>query len=279
MPNETPPVASGSMGSAPELVENHIPIEDWPAVSKMLEGFGHPSLPASQALVGRTLDIEFTAGESRSFTFTSTMEVDCVSGKGVTARRSSATYRAVEVRPDIFYVDLFTGQGTHGHDVSFVFNAADGLVTLADSYMFDSKGEVRTTTDFQHGRVGGSGAIVERRRSDALVGLRIYYRYSPTEHYEHVYLSPGTFVWHCVRGGERGLADADQTMAFELTDDIVIFYWKETVMPVESFLVIDLRNNRSIGRMFCWDSPAMEPVHLPFDSQFTVLNRTTYPSE
>jgi len=260
-------------------LEDHVPIEDWPAVSKMLEGFGDPSLPASNALIGKKLDIEFSEGQSRSFEFTSISEVAYAFGKGATAHTGSATYRAVEVRPGIFYVDLFTGEGTHGHDVSFVFNSADGLVTLADSYMYDNKGEIRTATDFQHGRVGGSGKISERQRSNALVGLRIYYRYSPTEHYEHVYLSPGTFVWHCVKGGEHGLADADQTMAFELADDIVIFYWKETVMPVESFLVIDLKNNRSIGRMFCWDAPSMAPIHLPFDSQFTILNRTTYPTE
>lgn len=261
------------------IVENHVPVEEWPAVTKMLEGFGEPSLPASAALVGKKLEINFTGGSARTFEFVSKSEVRYTLNLGDKLLSGSASYRAVEVRPEIFYVDLFMEQGAKAHDVSFVFNAADGVVTLADSYMYDNHGSIRTKTDFFNGQTNEDAEIVARKRSSALVGLRIYYRYSPTEHYEHVYLSPGTFVWHCVRGGEKGLADADETMTFELSDDIVIFYWKETVMPVESFLVIDLKNQRSIGRMFCWDAKSMEPVHLPFDSQFTVLNHTTYPSE
>jgi len=50
-------------------------------------------------------------------------------------------------------------------------------------------------------------------------------------------------------------------------------------MPVESFMVIDLTHERSIGRMFCWDGPTLTPMHLPFDSQFTVLNDTRYPAD
>lgn len=259
--------------------ENHIPIDEWPDVAKMLEGFGDPSLPASSVLSGETLLVDFQDGTSRSFTFVSPNELTLRGGLSPDLEASRHPYRAVQVREGILYVDVLAGTGPHAHNISLVYSQNDGVITLADSHMHNELGTIRTKTDFFHGRVRGMGAVVTRERTDELVGLRIYYRYSPDEHYEHIYLSPGTFIWHCVRGGERGLADADQTMAFKLAEDLVIFYWKETVMPVESFLVVDLKNQRSIGRMFCWDAPSMDLVHLPFDSEFTLLNRTTYPPQ
>ncbi len=111
------------------------------------------------------------------------------------------------------------------------------------------------------------------------MGKRIGYRYSPSEYYEHIYLNGGTFVWHCIRGAEQGLADVDPATVYALGDGIVMLHWSETVKPVESFVLIDLANQRSIGRMFCWDGPTLAPVHLPFDSRFTVLNETVHPAE
>ncbi|MBB5750301.1 MoaF C-terminal domain-containing protein [Micrococcus sp. TA1] len=71
---------------------------------------------------------------------------------------------------------------------------------------------------------------------------------------------------HCIQG-------------VELADVVVLLNWSETVMPVESFVVIDLFHERSIGRMFWWDGPTLAPMHLPFDSQFTVLNDTRHPAD
>ncbi|HRP07968.1 MAG TPA: MoaF C-terminal domain-containing protein, partial [Gemmatimonadales bacterium] len=188
-------------------------------------------------------------------------------------------YRAVEVREEIFYVDFLKGEGTATHDVTMIINRSDGRVTVADSSFVNRDGEVRMHTDFLSGRIVGTGQIQPRAESDELTGKRIFYRYSPTERYEHIYLNAGTFVWHCIQGAERGLGDVDPIRVFELADGVVLLYWSETVMPVESLVVIDLAHERSIGRMFCWDGPTLAPMHLPFDSKFTVLNETRYPAE
>ncbi|MGP9585504.1 MoaF C-terminal domain-containing protein, partial [Micrococcaceae sp. AOP34-BR2-30] len=178
-----------------------------------------------------------------------------------------------------FYIDVLQGTGTSMHDITLIINREDGRVTVADSYFVNQGGEVRMNTTFLSGRVADFGAIQPRSASDELTGKRIFYRYSPTEHYEHIYLNSGTFVWHCILGAEQGLGDVDPIRVFELADGVVLLYWSETVMPVESFVVIDLTQERSIGRMFCWDGPTLAPMHLPFDSRFTVLNQTEYPAE
>lgn len=138
-------------------------------------------------------------------------------------------------------------------------------------------GRTRSTTEFIHSNTGGSNAV--HRRSSGLAGQRIFYRYSDVETYEHIYLNPGTFTWHCIRGGEAGLADTDRCMTFDVADDLYLFFWTEKVMTVEAVLLVDLREQRSIGRMFGWDDPADEPVILPFNSRLSVLNTTKYPQD
>ncbi|MFV0374272.1 MoaF C-terminal domain-containing protein [Microbacterium sp.] len=263
----------------PPTEQGYVPTEDWPDVTAMLDGFGDPSLPASAGLEGATLEIAFENGCTIRHVFTGgkiTWDITAGEGPGPTGTHD---YRAVEVRPGIYFVDVLTGEGIRSADVSMVINTSDGRVTVAESSFVDRDGRVRMKTDIRSGRVVGTGEIEPRANTAELVGKRIYYRYSPTEHYEHVYLNTGTFVWHCVRGAEVGLACADPIQVFELADGIVLLHWSETVMPVESFVAIDLTNLRSVGRMFCWDGPTLDVVHIPFDSEFTILDDTPYPTD
>ena len=270
------------MSSAPQLSpleQGYVPTDEWPDVTVMLDGFGEPSLPHSTALEGDPIDVRFENGWTIRHTLSNgeiTWTITSGDGQGETGTHP---YRAVEIRPGVFFIDFNKGDGVKSHDVTMILDTADGRVTVADSGFVDRDGRVRMHTDILSGRVVGTGEIEPRARSSELVGKRIYYRYSPTEHYEHIYLNAGTFVWHCVRGGEAGLASADPIQVFELADGIVILHWSESVMPVESIVTIDLREHRSIGRMFCWDGPTLDTVHLPFDSRFTVLSDVPYPTD
>lgn len=39
--------------------------------------------------------------------------------------------------------------------------------------------------------------------TDALIGMRNQYTYSPTERYEHIYLNDNFYAWQCLDGVER----------------------------------------------------------------------------
>jgi len=263
-----------------DVDQDYVPTDLWPSASTMLQGFGAPSLPASDALSGRTLDIVYENGWviTHEFAADGTIRWTITEGEGA-GESGTHPYRAVEVRPGIYFIDFLKEEGTRQHDVSIVVNLEDGKVTVADTGLVNRRGEVRTRTDIMSGRLQGMGAVEPRPRSEQLVGKRIYYRYSETEAYEHVYFNAGTVAWQCVKGGEKGVADVEQIKVFELDEDIVIYFWTETVLPVDSFLVVDLRYRRSIGRMFFWEQTTLEPVRLPFDSRFTVLNETVYPDD
>lgn len=275
----TATMPSNTSATSHAETQGYVPPDEWPAVTAMLEGFGDPTLPASTKLEGSSLEITFDNSWTIDHSFDGG-EITWTIASGTDAGATGThPYRAVEVREEIFYVDFLKGEGTHTHDVTMIINRSDGRVTVADSSFVNRNGEVRMDTDFLSGRIAGTGQIEPRAQSDELVGKRIFYRYSPTERYEHIYLNSGTFVWHCVEGAEQGLSDVDPIRVFALADGIVLLHWSETVMPVESFVVIDLTHERSIGRMFCWDGPTLAPMHLPFDSQFTVLNETHYPAD
>lgn len=271
--------STNAVGVTDQDSTSYIPIDEWPDVTAMLGGFGEPALPATDDLEGATFDIVFGNGWTIAHRFENgTVTWTIIEGDG-TGMTGTHPYRAVEARPGLYFVDFVKGDGTHASDVSIVLDRNDGRVTVADSSFADRDGAVRMHTELITGRIAGTGDIEPLRRSNELVGKRIFYRYSPTEQYEHIYLNGGTFVWHCLHGAEQGVADVDPATVYELGDDIVMLHWSETVKPVESFVLVDLVNERSIGRMFCWDGPTLAPVHLPFDSRFTVLNETAHPAE
>jgi hypothetical protein len=116
-------------------------------------------------------------------------------------------------------------------------------------------------------------------QSSALVGKHLLYRYSSDDWYEHVYLNKETFTWHSVNGAEKGLADTEKCAYFDVADGLTILFWTETIMPVESIVVVDLKEMRSTGRFLCWDPKLKKVVHLTFGSLATFLNETEYPKE
>ena len=257
-------------------IQDYIPEDQWPPVSAMLEGFGDQTLPASPALAGTTLNIPAEDGSSAEYVFTDESSLTWTAG-GAEKATGKATYKAIEARPGIFIIDFVRGDGLDADNVTIILDRNTGATTTGVSRFHLEGGRTRSTTEFIQANINGAPARHER--SSGLVGKRIFYRYSDVETYEHIYLNPGTFTWNCIRGGEAGLADTDRCMTWEVAEDLFIFFWTEKVMCVEAVLLVDLREQRSIGRMFGWDDPANEPVILPFNSRLSVLNTTEYPQD
>ncbi|MFF2243419.1 MoaF C-terminal domain-containing protein [Arthrobacter sp. NPDC058130] len=254
-------------------IQDYIPEDEWPPVSAMLDGFGDQTLPASSALSNTALNITAPEGSITEYAFkdASSLVWSGPSGSG------TAIYKAIEARPGVFIIDFARGEGSDAENVTIIFDRNTGAVTSGLSSFVTLDGRVRSTTAFTRSNADGSTTVHER--SSGLVGKRIFYRYSDVESYEHIYLNPGTFTWNCVRGGEAGLADTDRCMTWAVAEDLYIFFWTEKVMTVEAVLLVDLREQRSIGRMFGWDDPAAVPVILPFNSRLSVLNTTEYPQD
>jgi len=249
--------------------QGYVPVEEWPDLTAMVESFGEPELPPTDALAGRELTLRLDDGRPVALEFIDARRLRRGGGR-------IDAYTAIEARPGIFLVDILSGEGRSAENTTIALDLGTGRATVATSTLFDRDGETRARTAFAHAAVGDAAAP-PHPPSTGLVGKRILYRYSDRDHYEHIYLNGGTFTWHCIRGAEQGLADTERTRTWEIAEDLFLFFWTEAVMPVEAVLLIDLRHMRSLGRMFGWDPAPDALVHLPFSSRATVLNETTYP--
>lgn len=128
---------------------------------------------------------------------------------------------------------------------------------------------------FRHGLLEHGGRIHAPTRE--LVGMRNRYTYSPTESYEHIYLSEHRYTWHCLSGVEAGLADTDACDAISVAEDLVLFVWREKIVPTLGAVLIDLQQLRSDGAIFGDD--AFEPGNatvFPVGSRFEIANVTAY---
>ncbi|MCG2575117.1 molybdenum cofactor biosynthesis F family protein [Acinetobacter sp. ME22] len=258
---------------------DYIPEDQWPSVSKMLDGFGEQTLPPSSALAGTSLSLTSTDGKTIDYNFISPNQLTWATNSETMPKEGCATYKAIEARKNIFLIDFIIGEGKQTQNVTFVLNKDTGIATSGISSFLSKDSKTRSTTEFMSLHTPEGKNTPVHQRSTGLVGKRIFYRYSDVEAYEHIYLSPGTFTWHCIRGGEQGLADTERCMTFDVAEDLYLFFWTERVMTVEAVLLIDLREQRSIGRMVCWDSSLDELVILPFNSRLSLMNETRYPKD
>jgi hypothetical protein len=270
-------MTENAVDAAPDN-QDYVPVEDWPAVTAMVDGFGEPSLAASRKLENAPIAVTYENGTVVTYAF-GPDAVSITPAGEAEQTAEAAPYRAVELRDGVFFVDWRIGDRIAAVDTTLILDIHNGMAHRSLSRFVDKGGSVRMLTEALTGTLAGKTNPGSWRRTNELVGKRIYYRYSPTEHYEHVYLNAGTFTWHCIRGGEAGLADTDPIKVWNIAENLVLLHWSETVMPVESIVAIDLERERSIGRMFCWDGPTLDAVHIPFDSEFTVLNDTWYPQD
>ncbi|KAM0549195.1 hypothetical protein ACHAPJ_009504 [Fusarium lateritium] len=250
-----------------------VPVGDWPTLEAMADGFREHLMSTSDKLQGKSFQHQFDNGCQISHEFSSdhlTWKILEGEGQGLTGQ---AQYEAFEVRPDIFFVDFL--KPDYNEVVSLVVDLGTGQAIGGVSGFHDLDGQRRTYTSFMNALAHNNNPVQPFPSTDDLIGKHVLYRYTPRDSYEHVYLNKGTFVWHCLSGTERGLADAEQCKMLKLRDSLYLLFWTETIMPVESMVVIDLENMRSTGRFYCWDPKPKRAVHVRFGSYATILAETS----
>ena len=258
----------------------YVPVEDWPTIQEMADGFTEHRIPGTSALAGRTICLDFENGDIVRYEFVDEkiLSREVLRGAiaaGAGACKTCEAYEAYEVRPGIFFVSIYNPD--REEMVSLIWKSEDGNVFVAASSYVEVDGERRTKTDFTSAVIEGLPGGKPIAQTSDLAGKRVLYRYSSDDWYEHVYFNKETMAWHCVNGAEKGLADVEKCAYFGLDEDLYILFWTETVLPIESIIIVDLKELRSTGRFFCWDPKPQKTIAITFGSLATVLNQTTYP--
>lgn len=203
---------------------------------------------------------------------------------------AEAPVRVTSVRAGLYLVDGVVGTGAGATSATFVLDTDDGLVTVVEgglptaevraesAYDRVQRGEDPTgvTARIRHGRVTGSTAPLHAPTTE-LVGLRNRYTYSPNEVYEHVYLTPDLYTWHCLSGVERGLADTDRCHHVGIRDRLTLFVWREKIVPTLGLILVDLERMKTDGKIFGNDGfDTTSVVNFPVGARAEVLNTTDH---
>jgi hypothetical protein len=194
--------------------------------------------------------------------------------------------RVTSIRPGIFLVDGVAGQISTTFVLDLDSRAAthvegrlpDGEERQEAAYHRIRRGVEPTavTARIVHGGIDGPAATAHAPTTE-LVGLRTRYTYSPREVYEHVYLSPNLYTWHCLRGVEAGLADTDQCHHIALREGLSLFVWREKLVPTLGLILIDLGAMRTDGKIFGNEGFDAEGiVNFPVGARAEILNRTAH---
>lgn len=248
-------------GLAPGFDENKA------TLTQDLDGYSFVSVRSD----GREVDHHFSAN-TLSLT---------VAGSDTVAREVS--YEAFTVDEGLYYVQFYDTAKPEDA-VSFFLDQIHGVGLVVNTVIGTaSPGVTAVTQKFTTFTIAGHdnpGAVPAP--TNELIGRRVYWRYSRAHAYEHVYLSPQWYTWHCLAGPERGLADTDEHTTYELRPGIYVFCWREKVIPCASVTVADHRDFealRSHGVLFGLDESGENKVHFTFGAHGKVLGLINYPED
>lgn len=113
--------------------------------------------------------------------------------------------------------------------------------------------------------------------TDALVGMRNQYTYSPTERYEHIYLNDNFYARQCLDGVEKGLADVDRCHYVQVAEDLYLFVWREKIIPTLGVILIDLQQMRTDGKIMGYQGSDFGALsNFPVGASAKILNLTRH---
>lgn len=250
--------------------------EEWKTMGDFAPGLDANRLPSTTALSGKTLT--FRCGDFRVVnTFgEDTFEYEVTDGpyKG---DKGTEEYDAVEVRPGIFFVSFAHVSVPEG--IVNVVNLNTGRVLIVISHMTGATNHIDPKIDqtCMVGDIEELDSTSEHPTESAdLVGKRMFYRYSDTQAYEHIYITSKRFAWHALEGPQRGHSDVELTNTFKIDDNLYFFSWFEKIIPTCGNFIFDLDNNRSTGFFFGLSAEG-QPLTGKAGSYFEILSQTSYP--
>lgn len=252
----------------------------WLPLDGLAPGFDGRKQETSDALVGRGLAWTDEDGGRVTLRFGTTLEWTSATTGGEESGRDE--YEVFEISDDLYYVQF--------HPVTRPSQSLSVVLDLASGHVLTVRGAIGAATDLPRvshhvtvGTLDGAGTRGDAPTpTTALLGRRVLWEYSDDHAYEHVYLSPQLYTWHCLAGPERGLADTDVTTTYQLRPGIYVFMWREKVIPCASVTLADHRDLtalRSSGVLFGLDESGTETVHFTFGASGRLLSSTIHPAD
>jgi len=240
----------------------------WVSVGALGKAFepDNNNLEYTAGLAGKNVVLHFEDGSVIEYAFTDERSLSWKNRFGWRGGASGEErYTATSPREGIYFVDYVSSTRSCA-SVSLVLDLQLGLATSVIGEMPSGAAvqepllsKVRcgkpltgVRTEIVTGTIDRpfSPAAPHHETTSELVGKRVRYLYSPTETYEHIYLNPEFYTWHCVKGVEKGLCDSDRCHYYKIATNLYLFVWREKIVPTLGVVVIDLDRLKTTGKIF-----------------------------
>lgn len=255
-------------------------MSEWIQVGELAAGFGGYEVPPTGKLRGRSLRLLGEAGTPTIYEF----DGDGTVAWHAAASRGKGAYRASELRPDVFFVDFLDADQPRCSHTLVIDLPAQAATRVSCTLPLQSETRrplierIASGLDLTPVSVTIDHPAIDRpydaepahRESGDLIGKRVRYDYGPSDAYEHVYLNPRFFTWHCLAGSEAGLADTDRCHHYRIADSLYLFIWREKIVPTLGIVMIDLERRKTTGKLFGYRSDDFGAVtNLPVGARVT----------
>lgn len=151
-------------------IAGYKPQSEWPTLEEMADGFSEHLMPASTTLAGMSMEHILTNGWRIRHEFQEDKLTWTILEGEDAGKSGDASYKAYEVRPDIFLIEL----------VTLLHNTFTGELKFCLSGFVDKEnGERRTWTKFVDAIKAGDKPVAAYETTTEMVGKHVLYRYTP----------------------------------------------------------------------------------------------------
>lgn len=255
----------------------------WLPLDGLAPGFDAYRAPDSPDLAGRDIAVRHADGGVLRYRFADAQRLTLTrEAAGAEPMTSEHRYEAVEVADGLYTVQALVGGAIGADDrtahTAFLDLSASRALAVDTTVGHPGAGPACTQV-FSPGVLDGAEPSgVESAPTGELIGRRVLWRYSEQHAYEHTYLTSHWYTWQCLAGPERGLADTDACSMYRLRPGLVVFTWREKVVPCAAVTVADHVGMRSHGMLFGLGSEGTS-VQFTFGAHGRLLSMTNYPDD
>lgn len=227
-------------------------------------------MPSSTALSGRTVSITLDDGTEIEYSFDADTVTSRPEGQDAGA---PATYDAVELRPDIYFVQIPGADLDSTTSLALNLGADSGVMVTNTLVYGDDRTDLRQVV-WPFVVTGSHGVLPEI--SDELVGKRAYAEYADGHTAEHIYVNPRRFGWQGLGKFEYSGSELDDSTTWKLAEDLYLLTWVEEWQAVAAVLLMDFDQLRNVGVLFGRDDNGK--VHTLCGARLAKLGAVSYPA-
>lgn len=228
-------------------------------------------------LAGRTVEIAFEDGTAAALTFKEgAVDVKVNQYGSWFLLAGQVECEVLPVRDNVLAAAINDKRTNSSYVVVLDFPNSRALAV--HTQILPGPSGVGERTSFVQGSIGG--AAYERfELTRELVGKRVYWQYSESHQFEHIYIEPNRYCWHGIKGPEAGMGGVEPASAYKIGDDLYLFSWSDTSVAFNGTIIINMRAAVSCaGRLYGWERAEQRGWQLVVGARGRLLNETVYPT-